>query len=370
MLDQAAAQQAEIVCLPQDCVPTDGGPSAQAALDAIAQAAAKGKMYVAANLREQDGGQLYSTSYLLGPDGRVIGKYRKSHRLPDENIALGNELPVFDTPLGKIGLMIGTDHYWPEIPLVMALEGAELILASLGVEPVPQQFPLEITLRTRAFDDHVTLAAANYAGDLPYLCSNHPAYTGQPLGRGCVIDRAGIILADTGIRPGVAVAPVDLARPKDVYHLTFKEDRSLFHYLADADVKRTVFKGPQAQDPRQHRHGGVRARAQPPARFGVRQDPGRSREARLGRDPDDRVRPGDRRRERPADAGAGRRESEAAPQLRHHRRPARSADALSHAAAAHRGRTSGTAADRSSASTAFPSTATASSCRCSKPTLA
>jgi predicted amidohydrolase len=43
----------------------------------------------------------------------------------------------------------------------------------------------------------------------------------------------------------VAVAPVELARPKDVYHLTFKEDRSLFHYLADADVKRTVFKGPQ-----------------------------------------------------------------------------------------------------------------------------
>ena len=106
-------------------------------------------------------------------------------------------------------------------------------------------FPLEVTLRARAFDDHVTLVASNYAGDLPYLCSNYPAYTGQPLGRGCVIDRAGIILADTGVRPGVAVAPVDLARPKDVYHLTFKEDRSLFHYLADADVKRTVFKGPQ-----------------------------------------------------------------------------------------------------------------------------
>ena len=245
ILQQAAEQRAEVVCLPQDCVPTDGGPAAQAALDAIAGAAAKGKMYVAANLQERDGGQRYSTSYLLGPDGRVIGKYRKSHRLPDEDIALGNELPVFDTPLGKIGLMIGTDHYWPEMPLVMALEGAELILASLGVEPVPQQFPLEVTLRARAFDDHVTLVASNYAGDLPYLCSNYPTYTGQPLGRGCVIDRAGIILADTGIRPGVAVAPVDLARPKDVYHLTFKEDRSLFHYLADPKIAPKTFQGPR-----------------------------------------------------------------------------------------------------------------------------
>lgn len=243
ILSQATAQQAEIVCLPEDCVPTDGGASAKAALDAIAGAAAKGQMYVVANLREQDGGQLFSTSYLISPEGKVIGKYRKSHRLPDERIALGNVLPVFDTPLGKIGLMIGTDHDWPEIPLVMSLQGAELILMSLGVEPVPQQFPLEVTLRTRAFDDHVTVVAANYAGDLPYLCSNHPTYTGQPLGRGCVIDRAGIVLADTGIRPGVAVAPVDLSRPKDVYHLTFKEDRSLFHYLADADVKPKVFKG-------------------------------------------------------------------------------------------------------------------------------
>ena len=125
VLDQAAEQRAEIVCLPQDCVPTGGGASAKAALDAIMAAAAERKLYVAANLKEREGDKLYSTSYLLGPDGRVIGKYRKSHRLPDEDIALGDALPVFDTPLGKIGLMIGTDHYWPEVPLVMALEGAE-----------------------------------------------------------------------------------------------------------------------------------------------------------------------------------------------------------------------------------------------------
>jgi len=243
ILDRAAAERAEIICLPQDCVPTDGGASAKAALDVIAKAAAKRKMYVVANLKEKDGSKLYSTSYLVGPDGALIGKYRKSHRLPDEEIALGDSLPVFDTPLGKIGLMIGTDLYWPDIPLVMALEGAELILVSSGVEPVPQAFPREIIMRVRALDDHVTFVSSNYAGDLPYLCSNHPTYTGEPLGRGFVVDRNGIILADTGIRPGVALASVDLARRKDIYHLTFKEDRKLFHYLADPNLKPTVFKG-------------------------------------------------------------------------------------------------------------------------------
>ena len=245
ILDQAAAQRAEIVCLPQDCVPTDGGESATTALETIAKAAAERKMYVVANLKEKGGDKLYSTSYLLAPDGELIGKYRKSHRLPDEDIALGAALPVFDTPLGKIGLMIGTDHYWPEIPLVMALEGAELILVSLGVEPVPQAFPLETTMRVRALDDHVTMVCSDYAGQLPYLCSSHPTYTGEPLGRGYVINRSGIIVADTGIRSGVAVAQVDLARAKDIYHLTFKEDRKLFHYLADPELKPSVFKGPR-----------------------------------------------------------------------------------------------------------------------------
>lgn len=242
MLGRAAEQRAQIVCLPQECVPTDGGAAATAALEAIRQVAAKAKLYVVANLKEQAGGKTFLTSYLIGPDGVVAGKYRKSHRLPDEPIALGDELPVFDTPFGKIGLMIGTDLYWPEIPLVLALKGAELVLCSGVPEPVPQSAPTDVLMRTRAFDDHVTFACANYAGELPYLCSNHPAYAGAPLGRGCVIDRSGIVVADTGIRAGVAVAAVDLKRPTDLYQLTFHEDRSLFRHLVERGIKPLVAK--------------------------------------------------------------------------------------------------------------------------------
>ena len=247
MLDRAAAQQADLVCLPQECVPTDGGQAARTALEAIARKAAAHKMYVAANLKETEAGKSYLTSYLIAPDGTTAGKYRKSHRLPDEPISLGDQLPVFDTPLGKVGLMIGSDLYWPEVPLVMALDGAELILVALGVDPVPQGYPLDIVSRVRAIDDHVTLACGNYCGELPYLCSNYPSYTGEPLGRAFVVDRSGIVKADTGFQPGVAATPIDLAHGKDIYHLTFKEDRGLFHYLAEPDLKPTVFKGPKRQ---------------------------------------------------------------------------------------------------------------------------
>jgi len=243
MIDRAAGQRADIVCLPQECVPTDGGEDAKTALDKIANAAAAQKIHLVANLKEKAGDKLYLTSYLIGPDGTLLGKYRKSHRLPDEQITLGDDLPVFDTRFGKIGLMIGTDHYWPEIPLVLALRGAELILWSGGPEPVPQGYPLEIKMRVRALDDHVTLACSNYAGELPYLASNYPAYTGQPLGRSYVVDRSGILVADTGHRVGVAVARLDLSRPKDIYHLTFDQDRKLFHYLVDPNLKPLVFHG-------------------------------------------------------------------------------------------------------------------------------
>jgi predicted amidohydrolase len=237
MLDAAAAQRAELVCLPQECVPTDGGADAKTALETIAKTAAGRKLYVAANLKERDAGKVYLTSYLIGPDGRVLGKYRKSHRMPDEPIAVGDCLPVFDTPLGKIGLIIGSDNLWPEVPLVMALNGAELILWSDGVDAVPQSHTRDIISRVRALDDHVTLVAAGYAAEIPYLCSNYPNYTGSPLGHGCVVDRSGTIVADTGPRPGVAVSPIDPACGKDIYFLTFKEDRKLFHYLTDKGLK-------------------------------------------------------------------------------------------------------------------------------------
>ena len=55
-----------------------------------------------------------------------------------------------------------------------------------------------------------------------------------------MVDRSGIIVADTGVKAGVAVAPIDLARGTDVYQLTFKEDRSLFHYLVDPNIKPIV----------------------------------------------------------------------------------------------------------------------------------
>ncbi len=60
-------------------------------------------------------GQVYYSSLILSPRGQILGKYRKSHRLAwdDGEFALGNDLPVFETAFGKIGLTISSYFYFP-----------------------------------------------------------------------------------------------------------------------------------------------------------------------------------------------------------------------------------------------------------------
>lgn len=82
-------------------------------------------------------GDVYNTALLVGPDG-VIGAYRKVHvaAFPySQGIAMercfyspGRELPVFDTPLGRIGIHICYDMSFPEVARVQALKGADLLI--------------------------------------------------------------------------------------------------------------------------------------------------------------------------------------------------------------------------------------------------
>jgi predicted amidohydrolase len=82
-------------------------------------------------------GDVYNTALLVGPGG-VIGAYRKTHvaAFPySEGVAMercfyspGRELPVFDTPLARIGIHICYDMSFPEVARVQALKGADLLI--------------------------------------------------------------------------------------------------------------------------------------------------------------------------------------------------------------------------------------------------
>ncbi len=78
---------------------------------------------------EVDDGHYYNTSTLIDDTGKIIGKYRKVKLWADERsyIDSGDELPIFRTKFGKIGLTICWDLAFPEITKELALKGAEIV---------------------------------------------------------------------------------------------------------------------------------------------------------------------------------------------------------------------------------------------------
>ncbi len=91
------------------------------------------KILLVAGMLEADGDARYNTAVLIGPDGRLLGKYRKQH-LEHELVRNrpGTQSPVFATPYGRIGVMICADRRLPEIAAKMKQQGAEFLLCPSG----------------------------------------------------------------------------------------------------------------------------------------------------------------------------------------------------------------------------------------------
>jgi predicted amidohydrolase len=114
--------------------------------------------YIVAGLVERDGHLVYNVAALLGPDGRLAGKYRKVC-LPrgevEAGIAPGSDYPVFDTRFGKLGIMVCYDGFFPEVARELSNRGAEVIAWPVwGCNP--------LLARARACENHVYLVSSTY----------------------------------------------------------------------------------------------------------------------------------------------------------------------------------------------------------------
>ena len=115
-----------------------------AAVKAIIEATKGSKIGVPVSIYERDGNNLYNTVANV-ESGKVIGKYRKTH-IPDDHyyqekfyFAPGDTgFKVMDTRVGKIGVVICWDQWFPETARCLALEGAELLIfpTAIGSEPL------------------------------------------------------------------------------------------------------------------------------------------------------------------------------------------------------------------------------------------
>jgi predicted amidohydrolase len=164
--------------------------------EALGEAARKARMYVVAGIYEREGALVYNTALLIDRDGKVVGKYRKTH-LPESEVLAGltpgSSYPVFKTDFGTVGIEICYDNFFPEVARNLALNGAEIILLPIWGDLRSQEYAWDVVARARAIDNAVYLVASIY--------SNR---------RSLIINPEGRILADTASEEGLVTADINL----------------------------------------------------------------------------------------------------------------------------------------------------------------
>ena len=111
---------------------------------------------------------LYNTAVLTGPEG-FIGKYRKMY-LPTHSVfeekryfRPGYQMPVFETELGKVGIMICYDIFFPETARALRLQGAKIVIC-ISASPATRRTYFEALTVARAIENTCFLAYVNLVG--------------------------------------------------------------------------------------------------------------------------------------------------------------------------------------------------------------
>ncbi|MEO3934287.1 nitrilase-related carbon-nitrogen hydrolase [Micrococcaceae bacterium Sec7.4] len=175
-----------------------GGPT----IRAWAQMARDSGMWVCGGFVENDGGTLYNSAALIGPDG-VAAVYRKVHLWGWEKslYAPGNlGFPVTATPFGRIGMGICYDAWFPETFRSSALAGADVVCLPSNWVPVPGQ-PGGLLMAHM-----MSMTGANSNELYVLACSRSETERGQEfLGSSVVTDPGGWLVAGPAPREGAAV---------------------------------------------------------------------------------------------------------------------------------------------------------------------
>lgn len=179
-------------------------------------AALAGEMTVVAGYCEAGSdGRRYNSVVCVTGDG-VVGNHRKVHQplSEDASYSSGDRFHAFDTPVGRLGMMICYDKAFPESARALALDGAQIGVcvsawpgartnATAHLEEDRWKRRFDLFDRARALENQIVWLSANQSGRFGSL---------RFVGSAKVVDPGGEILADTGVAAGIAVAELDVAQ--------------------------------------------------------------------------------------------------------------------------------------------------------------
>jgi len=219
-IDSSVAAGAELVVLPELCISGYVFESEEEARslalrpEELAEWRTDGA-YVVGGFPELAGdGTLFNSAALVGPEG-ALAVYRKTHLWDREKLFFeqgAEPPPVFETPLGRIGVCVCYDLSFPEVPRGLALAGADLIA-------VPTNFPLTspVPPGEKPIELVVAMAAAHVSRVFIALCDRAGSERGVDwVGATAIVDHRGLVIAGpVGLGEGTVVANCELERARD-----------------------------------------------------------------------------------------------------------------------------------------------------------
>jgi predicted amidohydrolase len=134
----------------------------------LAQRANEYGVYIAFGMvtKERVESVLYNSSILVGPEGDLVETYDKIHLRGEERMAFreGYKLPVAETEIGNIGMMLGYDLAFPEVARSLSLDGADIlcVMANWEASNIDEW---KTYARARAYENSVYIAASNRVGE-------------------------------------------------------------------------------------------------------------------------------------------------------------------------------------------------------------
>uniref|UniRef100_A0A8C7LKB0 omega-amidase n=1 Tax=Oncorhynchus mykiss TaxID=8022 RepID=A0A8C7LKB0_ONCMY len=223
LIKEAAARGAKLVVLPECFNSPYGtgffpeyaekipGESSQV----LSEAAKESQVYLVGGSipEEDDGGKLYNTCPVFGPDGSLVLKHRKIHLFDidvpgkirfqeSETLSPGSNLSVFDTPYCRVGVGICYDIRFAELAQLYSKKGCQLLVYPGAFNMTTGPAHWELLQRGRAVDNQVYVATASPARD---ETASYVAW-----GHSTVVSPWGEVISKAGSEETVVYADIDL----------------------------------------------------------------------------------------------------------------------------------------------------------------
>ena len=205
-IGEAAAAGAQILCFPEGYPGPYSGPLDFQPLPDLCRAARRHQVYVVSGgLEPATPDAFFNTLYLLGPDGDVLATYRRCQPAPEavDRVLFGRRVEpggvpqAVEAPLGRLGLLVCSEIFSPELSRLLALEGADIVFAPVGGMIYELFDAWKVMIQARAIENHFYVV----------VCQN---LYGMEDGLGTIAGPEGILAERRDA--GLLVAELDLQR--------------------------------------------------------------------------------------------------------------------------------------------------------------